>query len=326
MNELLQYLCSALGIVGAPTEAVVLAECKRRRLENGALRHLLDRVGGDKGGDGDAVTASAKIKALLGAAGVEDVDGATSQLVQRCSDVKNLMEMVPELEQMMAEASDGDDEESMEDVRTAMRVHYNVQEWDPTKLTRVEKDIANVMLSHRTGSVDLAKLLVRPEAGKPVDTAKFIASVKAVRAGLHQRKLARDGFRAEYLSEPEAPPAPGEHYLMSRLAAPGNSGTAAPAHHLARAATGQTMGLGRTAPAMFSDRPGAAPGPEKPLVDLELFQGNRSQRLLAAARKEMGEETFKGLATEQQFAAARQLGKRLADQGVDLTQYDVVVA
>lgn len=316
MNELILFFCRLLGLVGTPTEEVVLAELKKRHITGDNVRYLLDSAGGDQS---DGEMAMTKVKALLAAAGVEDVDGATQALVQKCAEVSHLMEVVPELASMMEGMGSDEDESAASDVRQAMHRHFGVPFLaDGVTLDAMdarECAIANTLVTQRTANVDLAAVL----KFDPKNVKAFNA--KAIKLARQARKDAAEKFRAEFLQEETAnePPA-GQHYLFQKVA--GQRGGAAPALQLAQAQRGGGggYGLGRGG-ATGAAGGGRDPMPEAPqIVDLDRFAGNLGQRLMAAAQDRCGEQ-WKSLSTEQKYDQKRKLHADLIAAGVDLTPY-----
>ncbi len=343
MDQLLKILAAAFRC--SPTQEAVLAAVTRHKIERVDLARLFKLAGDGKEPDGDetsdAEKAMAKIKALLAAAGVENVDDATKQLVQKCADVKGLMETVPELMSVLSMEADEEDKVAMEDTEQVMASRGYTQRDQTGRLVldRDGADYANILLHRRTGG--MTQFPPAPAAGASVEVIKsYVGTVKGLLAA---RRAARTAFVAEYAAEPQAP-AGGGHYLLGRIAAPGAG--QAPASLLGRMGV-QGQGFGSGAQPGFGAGPmrgfgapafadpsltlgrgqgqGAGQGGNAPadLPDLGAYGGNRTQRLLAAAATRAGAQ-WAQMTQEQRYGKKRELEQLYQRAGVDLSEFDVV--
>ena len=339
---LLALISGSLGIQASATPSVetIEAELRARRLDKpGALKTLADLPSETLGlvialGNGlklegaaseTSGSATAKVKALLGALGVQDVDAACNELLSRMAQAKELMAAVPELEAMLDEQMAKEHDEAIEDVGTALELRgYSLQ---LIKDDTTTQDLADAMSVRRCGGIDL-----RPEATKKLSRREKLAALKKLAA-------ARTDFWEKYGVKDDQPvAAPGAHYLTRSLfgqSAQGQGG-------------GQQLGAQRGAgfggPVPFGreggqggaqgQQPKGAPGTPAagqgsggqgpsldPLLDLSRYSGNLTERSLAAAEARMGADNWKKLSRPQQFEKAAEVKQILQNAGHDLTVY-----
>lgn len=290
---------------------------------------------GDKAAAEKSTSATDKVKALLGALGVQDVDSACNELLQQMARAKELMAAVPELEQMLEEQMAAEDGEATEDIAAALELRGYDRETAATD--PIARDLAEVFAMHRCGGVDLRK-----ESASKMSTKEKIAALRA-------RRSARVAFCERYApKEEEVAGLQGRHYLTRTLfsqqgpespgAALGRQGGPGYMHFGAPQGSGGQQGGGRVPfaasggaqqgggqrPAQQGGAPGTPAGAGRQEIPAELnldrYSGNLHQRALSAAQAWSG-EAWKTMGADARHAKANEVKQILAAGGHDLTRY-----
>lgn len=312
---LLALIAGGLGTL--PTVEAIESEWRRIQLDKTmVIKHLLDTTGA-----ADVPSATAKIKAMLAACGVQDVDAAVKDLVAKAAQMKELMAAVPELEQMLDEATVTDDKAAVEDVGQMLILRgYAPEDWGQGFV----QDFMTVLLHDRTGGIDFS------------EPSKLTRQQKA--DGLKARKLAREAFLKKHLPEEQGPARPANaHYLTNTLFGGQTAPQQRPAQQLGRMQQGNPYGFQQGGGMPF--RAGAPAGFGRPQqgqgngqggggqnnghgageIDLTKYSGNLRQCALAAAQDRMGTDNWNKLTQAEQFRKATEVIEMARASGADLS-------
>ena len=133
-----------------PKAFTTLIECSARTLA----------MPGDKGAADKATSATDKVKALLSALGVQDVDAACNELLSQMARAKDLMAAVPELEQMLDEQMAAENGDAMDDVAAALNVSVDtLDKWGVKGRPTPQQRLREKLLATGASQAEVAQML-----------------------------------------------------------------------------------------------------------------------------------------------------------------------